>query len=333
MNMVVRRNGWLYVYLSNESAQDVFFDNLVINHKRGPLVEEKFYYAFGMEVPGECTQAFKQTYDQNRYRYNGIEYDSAFGLDEYEAHFRELDPQIGRWTTIDPKIDEVDESITPYASMSNNPVFRTDPLGDVPDGCCGGILHEIKEDLSETWNSLSEGAVNVVTQINASINPLATATEIVTGKSTESNFTVEKSRVTSTVEGAMFVLPGLKIENAIVKTGEKAITAETEKVASSTADKAATKLSGTITEPNLPAKTVVKEGDVEIVHYTRSGDHGPAHLHVEGGGKSTRIGQNGKPLKGSPELSSAQKAAVDANKSQIRKAVKQIMKWNRFNNQ
>ena len=30
-NMVVRRNGWIYIYLSNESSQDVYFDNLVIN--------------------------------------------------------------------------------------------------------------------------------------------------------------------------------------------------------------------------------------------------------------------------------------------------------------
>ena len=40
-SMVVRRNGWLYVYVSNESNQNVFFDNLVINHTRGPVVEKK----------------------------------------------------------------------------------------------------------------------------------------------------------------------------------------------------------------------------------------------------------------------------------------------------
>ena len=52
------------------------------------------------------------------------------------------------------------------------------------------------------------------------------------------------------------------------------------------------------TEPTLPLKTIVKEGEVSIEHYTRSGDHGPPHLHVKGGGPETRIGQNGKPLKG-----------------------------------
>jgi RHS repeat-associated protein len=129
-NMVVRRNGWIYIYLSNESAMDVFFDNLVINLKHGPLVEQKDYYAFGMENPALSTQAIKQPYDQNRYKYNGIEYDTAFGLNEYEAHFRDLDPVLGRWTTIDPKIENGNEDISPYASMIDNPIITTDPLGD-----------------------------------------------------------------------------------------------------------------------------------------------------------------------------------------------------------
>ena len=50
-NMTVRRNGWLYVYLSNESNMDVYFDDLIINQKRGSVVEANNYYAFGMEIP------------------------------------------------------------------------------------------------------------------------------------------------------------------------------------------------------------------------------------------------------------------------------------------
>jgi RHS repeat-associated protein len=131
-SMVVRRNGWLYVYLSNESNQNVFFDNLVINHTRGPVVEKKEFYPFGMEIPGLSTQAFKPKYDQNRYKYNGIEYDSAFGLNDYDAHFRNLDPEIGRWSQIDPKIELGMEGISGYASMYDNPVRYNDPQGDCP---------------------------------------------------------------------------------------------------------------------------------------------------------------------------------------------------------
>jgi RHS repeat-associated protein len=125
--MVVRRNGWIYIYLSNESAQDVYFDNLVVNLTHGPLIEQKDYYAFGLEIPGLCTKAIKYKYEENRYRYNGIEYDTAFGINEFEAHFRDLDPAIGRWTTVDPSPNE---SESPYSSMGNNPISKMDPLGD-----------------------------------------------------------------------------------------------------------------------------------------------------------------------------------------------------------
>jgi hypothetical protein len=64
----------------------------------------------------------------------------------------------------------------------------------------------------------------------------------------------------------------------------------------------AVKKGGRITEPNLPPKTIAQQDDVALIHYYRSGDHGPPHLHVIGGGPETRIGQAGKPIDGSPKL-------------------------------
>jgi hypothetical protein len=65
----------------------------------------------------------------------------------------------------------------------------------------------------------------------------------------------------------------------------------------------------------------------------KSEDHGPAHVHVDGQVESTKVGMNGKPLDGSPELSSKQQKVVDQNKSVIRKAVDQIQRYKRFNDQ
>lgn len=67
------------------------------------------------------------------------------------------------------------------------------------------------------------------------------------------------------------------------------------------------------------------------MHYTRSGDHGPAHLHVKGGGAETKIGQAGKPIEGAPQLTPTQQKVVFENKSAIRKSVDQIQRWVRFN--
>ena len=83
-------------------------------------------------------------------------------------------------------------------------------------------------------------------------------------------------------------------------------------------------------EPKLPPKKIVDEKGIRIEHYTRSGDHGPAHLHVRGGGREVKIGQNGKPLKGDPELSIQQKKVVEENIREIRKSVQQMQKWHRY---
>lgn len=82
-----------------------------------------------MQIPGLSTQAYKYQYNQNRYKFNGIEYDSAIGLDYYEARFRNYDPQIGRFAQIDLKVESA-ESWSVYSAMLDNPVLHSDPLGD-----------------------------------------------------------------------------------------------------------------------------------------------------------------------------------------------------------
>jgi RHS repeat-associated protein len=133
-NMVVRRNGWIYVYLSNQSNQDVFFDNLVVNLKHGPLVEQKDYYSFGLENPALSTQAIKQNYYSNRSKFNGgdelqnKEFSDGSGLELYDANFRMYDPQIARFCQSDP-IAEATGDWSPYVFGMDNPIRFNDPLG------------------------------------------------------------------------------------------------------------------------------------------------------------------------------------------------------------
>ncbi len=85
------------------------------------------------------------------------------------------------------------------------------------------------------------------------------------------------------------------------------------------------------TEPTLPSRTIVNRNGVRVEHYTRGNEHMPAHAHVVGGGSRTRIGANGKPLGGDPELSPAQKQVVDESLPEIRKSINKIRRWWRWN--
>lgn len=67
---------------------------------------------------------------ENKYKYNGIEQNNDFDLNIGEAFYRTHDPQIGRWWQIDPKL-EASLNISPYAAMDNNPILKSDPLGDI----------------------------------------------------------------------------------------------------------------------------------------------------------------------------------------------------------
>jgi RHS repeat-associated protein len=144
--MVVRRNGWLYVYVSNESTQNVFFDNLAINQTRGPVLEVNDFYPFGLQIPGSSSAALKANYNQNRYKYIGDEFDSAFSFNKIETDFRDYDPEIGRFVQID-ELAEITDSWTTYGYASNNPISRNDPLG-LKDTTVNGEVMQRDKDLA-----------------------------------------------------------------------------------------------------------------------------------------------------------------------------------------
>jgi RHS repeat-associated protein len=110
----------LFVYLSNETKdENVFFDNLAVNHYTGPLVEETHYYPLGLTMAGISSKAAGRL--ENRNKFNGIEETRDLELNQYDAFYRNLDPQIGRWWQVDPKVEKY-ANLTPYVAMMNNPI-------------------------------------------------------------------------------------------------------------------------------------------------------------------------------------------------------------------
>jgi RHS repeat-associated protein len=128
---VAKKNGYCYIYISNEADELVYFDNLTLSHERSSLIEETHYYPFGMTMAGISSKASGSLRNKN-----GItskerqdqEFSDGTGLELYDFGARFQDPQIGRWHSIDPMADKYHQWST-YTYCLNSPIITIDPDG------------------------------------------------------------------------------------------------------------------------------------------------------------------------------------------------------------
>jgi RHS repeat-associated protein len=175
----IPKNGYIYIYVSNESPQPVYFDNVSIQDHRGPLLEENHYYPFGLTMAGISDKTLKTDYAENKYRYNGKdlqhqEFSDGTGLDEYDFGARFQDPQLGVWHNIDPLAEKSRKS-SPYAYAYNNPLRFIDPDGMLPmsghvETDAEQSMDQMMEDIDADQNQL----VNYVTLTNTKTGDVTT---------------------------------------------------------------------------------------------------------------------------------------------------------------
>ena len=91
------------------------------------IVQQSDYYPYGMMHKPQAV-----TTSDNRHLFNGKELQNnllgGVNLDLYDYQARFYDPQIGRFTTIDPA-SELGRRWSPYAYVLNNPMIYVDPTG------------------------------------------------------------------------------------------------------------------------------------------------------------------------------------------------------------
>ena len=127
------KNGYCYIYFTNESNELVYFDNFTLSHEQGPVLEENHYYPYGLTMAGISSSAVKSNYAENQYRFGTKElqhqeFADGSGLELYDYGARLQDPQLGRFHMVDPHADNCFNA-TPYGYVMNNPVNATDPTG------------------------------------------------------------------------------------------------------------------------------------------------------------------------------------------------------------
>ena len=124
------KEGWIYVYLSNESnsLNEVYFDDMVVTIQESMVVQNTDYYPFGLSFNTSWT---RPTDLKNNFLYNaGSELNEK--TKNYETYFRDYDPALGRMSGVDIMAGKY-SSLSPYQYAFNDPVAWNDPSGADPD--------------------------------------------------------------------------------------------------------------------------------------------------------------------------------------------------------
>jgi len=95
--------------------------------ERGYLKKIVFSSGSAVERSGNASKKRLKTY---RFAYNGMEADGEVSGNgnSYTTQFRQYDPRLGRWKSLDPLKGKY-PWMSPYVAFNNNPAVYIDPLG------------------------------------------------------------------------------------------------------------------------------------------------------------------------------------------------------------
>ena len=121
----VEQDGFVQVFLSNDSDLDAYFDDMAVSKTPALIVQENHYDPWGLNLIG----IEKQGRPNSLFQYNNKEKQEEFGLNWLDYGARGYDSQLGRFHSIDAYAEKYINT-TPYSYASNNPIKNVDINGD-----------------------------------------------------------------------------------------------------------------------------------------------------------------------------------------------------------
>lgn len=184
--LTAKKNGYVYVYFSNESDEILWFDNFMLTHELSSLREETHYYPFGLTMAGISSRSLGKL--DNKYEYNGKElqnkeFNDGSGLEIYDFKYRFYDMQLGRFFNQDRLADKF-VYMSPYQFCSNSPIW----LREI-DGLEGVKYTEVDKDGNK--KTIVEKNIVVLTERTKTIPVGASQKQI--DKITKQNAKIEQA--------------------------------------------------------------------------------------------------------------------------------------------
>jgi RHS repeat-associated protein len=149
--------GYFYLFITNRSAQSVFFNNLHIVRKKGTIRQKQDYYPYGLTWENISEEELRNGAYQGK-DFQQSEWESS-GLDYYDFGARMYDPVLGRWhAPACPFGNPAAQHHSLYLAMGDNPVMMIDPSG-LSDDWYGGS-NDDQQTSTLTWFDTQQDAAD-----------------------------------------------------------------------------------------------------------------------------------------------------------------------------
>ncbi len=190
---------WAEVYVENLSSQAVWFDDLEIQTGALPtalVVQETHYDPWGLELAGIGYNASGNA--EHGFKFQGKELVGDFGLGWYDFMWRQYDPVLGRFNSVDP-MAHLMRRVSPYAFVFNNPLRFVDPDGMVPDDPALYVQSKGNRDVISEESTRTTKTVRTVQKGSREYNRLVKEKGLGEQAKSGASITVVETKKTSTV--------------------------------------------------------------------------------------------------------------------------------------